>query len=41
MDTSNIEEIRELSDGPTIILMFILISAFVIAMLCTDEKKKN
>ena len=38
MDTSNIEEMRQLSDGPTLIFMFILGIIFIISMTCTELK---
>ena len=39
MDTSNIEEIRQLSDAPTLILMFILSIIFLISMSCIEPKR--
>lgn len=38
MDTSNIQEMRELSDAPTLMLMCILFTIFIISMLCEKIK---
>ena len=35
MNTSNLEEMRQLSDAPTLIFMFIMMSIFTISMVCS------
>ena len=35
MDTSNIEEMRQMSDAPTLALMFLLAIIFIISMSCS------